>query len=142
MPELIEKYSAEISQTQSIVELIKNEGALKTESVVSAIDRLGIISKILRNHLIKMATTKGRIRGFFHQLVSGKKAEEVLKGIMKGLENAKMDLSIYLQLSNVGLTRGVGEAVSPFHMIILLLFPGYNSPFIIPQMVVDSSRTN
>jgi len=144
MPKLIEKYSAEVSQTQSIVVLIKNEDALKTPSVGKAIVKLGDVGKVLRNHLTKMTTTKGPIWGFFHQLVSGKADEEALKSIMKDMGNAKMDLSIYIQLSNVGLTRGVGEAVSSIHSRQYFLFcclKGVSLPCSFPHIQVASSGT-
>ena len=111
LPELIDKYSAEVSQTKSTVLLIENEEALKTPNVGDAIVKLGAVGEKLRNYLTKIATTKGPVQNFFHQLVSGKKGEDKLESIMRDLGNAKMNLSIHIQLSNVGLLRGVGDAV-------------------------------
>ena len=111
LPELISKYSAEVTQTKSIVELVRNEEDLKTPSVGGAINTLDFVGRTLLEHLFKISTTKGPVQDFFHQLGSGKRREDKLESIMKDLRNAKMNLSIQIQLANVGLLKGVGQAV-------------------------------
>ena len=111
LPELVGKYSAEVAQTKSIVELVQNEKDLKTPSVGGAINRLDSVGKTLLDHLIKISATKGPVQDFVHQLVSGKKGEDKLESIMKDLLNAKMNLSIQIQVANVGLIQDVGQAV-------------------------------
>ena len=111
LPQLIDKYVGEIIQTKGIVELVKNENSLKTPSVGGAINRLDSVGKALLEHLTRISNTKGPIQDFFYQLVSGKKGEDKLENIMKDLGNAKMDLSIQIQVANVGLIQAVGQAV-------------------------------
>jgi len=111
LPELIGKYLAEVTQTKSIVELVRNEKDLKTPSVGGAMNRLDSVGETLLDHLFKISTTKGPVQDFFHQLVSGKKGEDKLESIMKDLGNAKMNLSIQIQVAHVGLIEGVGQAV-------------------------------
>lgn len=111
LPELIKKYSGEVSETKNIVVLIENEDALKTESVGKAIAELGAVGKILRNYLTEIAVSKGHIRDFFHQFLSGQKGEDKLQSIMRDLGNSKLNLSLHMQLSIVGLVQGVGDTV-------------------------------
>jgi hypothetical protein len=111
VPQLIEKYSTEVSQTKTIVGLIEDEEALKTPNVGDAISKLGAIGEILRSHLTKIATTKGPVQDFFKQLLSSQENQERLESIMRDLGNAKVDLIVHIQLSNVGLIRGVSEAM-------------------------------
>lgn len=111
LPDLLEKYSAEVSQTKTIVELIEDEEALKTPSVGSAVAKLNDVGGSLRTHLTTLATSKGPIQGFFKQLLSGEEGREKLEHIMRDLGDAKLTVSLHLQLSNVGLTRQVGQAV-------------------------------
>lgn len=111
LPELIKNYSEEVSEAKTIIVLIKNEDALKTESVDKSIAKLGAVGEILRNYLAEIAVSKGRIRDFFHQFLSGQKGEDKLQGIMRDLGNSKSNLSLHMQLSIVGLVRGVGDTV-------------------------------
>jgi hypothetical protein len=102
LPELVEKYPTEVSQTKKIVELAASEAALKTPNVGATIAKLAAVGETLRTQLGKMANAKG-FRGFVEVLVSGKDDEERLNGIMRDLGNAKQDLGMYIQLANVGL---------------------------------------
>lgn len=111
LPELINKYSAEASHTKTIVELAASEAALKTPNVGATIVKLVTIGEALHSHLTKVANTKGRVHGFVRQLISGRQDQEKLEGIMGELGNAKQDLSLGIQLANVGLTRAVGETL-------------------------------
>ncbi|KAH6849628.1 hypothetical protein B0I37DRAFT_369468 [Chaetomium sp. MPI-CAGE-AT-0009] len=111
LPELISKYSAEVSQTKTIVELAASEAALKTPNVGATIVKLAAVGEALHSHLSKVASTKGRVHGFVRQLVSGRQDQEKLEEIMGELGNAKQDLSLGIQLANVGLTRAVGETL-------------------------------
>jgi hypothetical protein len=54
---------------------------------------------------------KGIVRQLAHQLVHGTKDEETLADIMRDLDRAKADLSLRVQLANVGLTRIVHDTV-------------------------------
>lgn len=108
---LLEKHSAEVSQAKVIVKLVEEEEALKTPKVGDALIRLGSTGESLRKHLAKMATTKGPVQDFVRQLVSGQEAQDKLESIMGDLVSAKLNLGLCIQLSNVGLTRGVGEAL-------------------------------
>ncbi|KAL8371662.1 hypothetical protein RB595_001453 [Gaeumannomyces hyphopodioides] len=113
LPELIEKYLAEISQAKKIVELAASEAALKTPNVGASIAKLAAVGEALHGHLEHMgsASAKGPVQGFVRQLVSGKGDNEKLNSIMKDIGSAKQDLGMYIQLANVGLTRAVGETL-------------------------------
>ena len=54
---------------------------------------------------------KGMVRQLAHQLVHGTKEEETLADIMTDLDRAKVNLSLRVQLANVGLTRMVHDTV-------------------------------
>ncbi|KAM3548798.1 hypothetical protein MY1884_009022, partial [Beauveria asiatica] len=111
LPALIEKYSVEVSRIKAIVELVRDEEALKTPNVGDAIIRIRAVSEVLSCHLGKTATTKGPVHGFFKQLVSGQQLQERLERIMSDLGDSKQDLCLSLQLVSVGLTRGLGDAI-------------------------------
>ncbi|RYP01147.1 hypothetical protein DL765_010875 [Monosporascus sp. GIB2] len=111
LPELIEKYLAEVSQTKMIVEFAANEAALKTPNVGVTIAKLAAVGETLRSHLAELANIKGPVKGFVKQILSGQQAQEKLESIMRDLGNSKQDLGLYIQLANVGLTRAVGQTV-------------------------------
>ncbi len=111
LPELIEKYSAEVSQAQKIVHLAASEAALKTPNVGATIAKLAAVGETLCSHLAELASARGPIRDFVKQLLSGERDQEKLESIMGDLGNAKQDLGMYIQLANVGLTRAVDETV-------------------------------
>jgi len=111
LPKLIEKYSAEVSQTKTIIEMIEDEEALKTPNVGDAISNLGSVGETLRNYLTKISVTKGLLQDFVKQFLIGDQVQEKLESIMRDLGNAKLNLIIPMLLSNVGLTWGVGQAV-------------------------------
>lgn len=97
-----------------MIELIKTEEALRTPNVRDVVDKLVQVGRTLQTHLDKMdklAIKRGRFRGFVRQLISGQQDQEVLERILKDLERTKHDLSMHIQLANVGLTRGVDKAV-------------------------------
>ncbi|KLU84063.1 hypothetical protein MAPG_03108 [Magnaporthiopsis poae ATCC 64411] len=113
LPELVEKYLAEVSQAKKIVELAASEEGLKTPNVGACIAKLAAAGEVLHGHLEQMekASAKGPVRGFVNQLVSGKSDQEKLGSIMRDVGNAKQDLGMYIQLANVGLTRAVGDTI-------------------------------
>jgi hypothetical protein len=54
---------------------------------------------------------KSSIRQFAHQLVKGSKDEKAVADKMTELGRAKSSLILRIQVANVGLTRGVEEAI-------------------------------
>lgn len=97
-----------------MIELVETEEALRTPNVRDVVDKLVQVGQTLQAHLDKMdklAIKGGRFRGFVRQLISGQQDQEVLERILKDLERTKHDLSMHIQLANVGLTRGVDKAL-------------------------------
>jgi len=107
---LVDKNVEELQRTRTMINLVINEEALQTHNVDSAIARLEGVGRSLERHLQKMVVKRGRLRGFFAQLVSGQRKQDALEHILLDLERSKHDLSMYIQLANVGLIRRVGEA--------------------------------
>lgn len=93
------------------MELVRNENALKTPSVGGAINTVDSVGKALLEHLFKINSSKSPVQEFFHQLVSGKKEEDKIESIIKDLSSAKTNVVIHVQIANVGLVQGVGQAV-------------------------------
>ena len=58
LPELLNKYSEEVSETHIMVELVRNEHRLNTDSIHTAISKLGKVAETLYNHLQKMDSVK------------------------------------------------------------------------------------
>lgn len=97
-----------------MIELVKTEEALRTPNVRNVVDRLVQVGWALQTHLAKMdkmAAKRGRLRGFIRQLISGQQDQEALERILQDLERTKHDLSMHIQLANVGLTRGVDKTL-------------------------------
>lgn len=108
---LVDKNMRELERTKTMIDLVVTEKALQTPNVDNAIARLDSIGRNLERDLLKMVVKRGRLRDFFAQLVSGQRKQDALEHILLELERSKLDLSMYIQLANVGLTRGVGEAL-------------------------------
>ncbi len=111
MANLVEKHCAELSRTQTMIQLVEAEEALQTPNVRDVVLRLVHVGRNLQAHLDKMAVKRGRFRGFVSQLTSGQENQEALERILRDLESTKHDLSMHIQLANVGLIRGVDQAV-------------------------------
>lgn len=108
---LVEKNLEELQRTKTMVDLVGMEKALQTPNVGNTIARLGSVGHDLEKHLEKMNIKRGRFRELVVQLVRGQRNQDTLEHILLELERTKLDLSMYIQLANVGLTRGVGEAL-------------------------------
>src|SRR4051812_12325276 len=94
-----------------MIELVVMETALNTPNVRETIARLGQIGHEMERQLKKMEVRRGRFRDLVMQMISGQRNQDTLESILVALERTKQDLSMYIQLANVGLTRGIGEAV-------------------------------
>lgn len=94
-----------------MIDLVAMEQALNTPNIQRTLTRLGDVCQHLDSHLRKMDVRRGRFRGIMVQLVWGQRNQDTLEQILVELERTKRDLGMYIQLANVGLTRGVGEAV-------------------------------
>ncbi|GAW23060.1 hypothetical protein ANO14919_126100 [Xylariales sp. No.14919] len=111
LPRLIWEYQSVVSRLESIVNLVREEDALKTPHVGESIAQIHDVGRGLKDHLEIMGSPQGLVRGFFRQLLHGKSLWNKLESIMRDLESAKLNLTIHIQISNVELTRGVGAAV-------------------------------
>ncbi len=115
---LITKYLADVAQTKGLAELIEAEEALRTPTVGDGVALLRTIGTTLQTQLTKMAAVKGPIRRFFKQLVSGKGDQAKLEDVMKDLGKASQYLTLCTQVSNVGLTRGIGKDVKANAVVV------------------------
>jgi hypothetical protein len=112
LAEVLDKHALEIENINAIVRAIVDEDALQTAVVTSELEKLHAIGAKLVNCLEELdPRNKGKVRQLAHQLVHGTKEEETLADIMRSLDRAKADLSLRVQLANVGLTRMVHDTV-------------------------------
>ncbi len=111
MLELVEKHFAVLSRTKTMIELVEAEEALRTPNVRDVVLRLVQVGESLQSQLNKMAVKRSCVRGFIRQVISGQDNEEALQRILRDLESTKHDLSVHIQLANVGLTQGVDKAL-------------------------------
>jgi hypothetical protein len=111
LAEQITSYRGAVSQLEGIVNLVREEDALKTPHVGESIARVHNLSKDLNDYLETTVSTRAPVPEFLRQLLQGKAFGAKIEGIMRDLESAKLNLIMHIQVSNVGLTRGVGEAV-------------------------------
>jgi hypothetical protein len=109
---VLDKHALEIETINTLVFTIKNENALQTAVVIAELDKLYAVGVKLVRCLEELDSgKKGIVRQLAHQLVHGTKDEETLADIMRDLDRAKADLSLRVQLANVGLTRIVHDTV-------------------------------
>jgi len=108
----LDKHALEIETINTLVFTIDNENALQTAVVIAELDKLYTVGVKLVRCLEELDSgKKGIVRLLAHQLVHGTKDEETLADIMRDLDRAKADLSLRVQLANVGLTRIVHDTV-------------------------------
>jgi hypothetical protein len=108
----LDKHALEIETINLLVRTIDDEDALQTAVVNSELTRLHNVGVKLVRCLRELDPgNKGMVRQLAHQLVHGTKDEETLADIMKDLDRAKANLSLRVQLANVGLTRMVHDTV-------------------------------
>jgi hypothetical protein len=108
----LDKHALEIETINLLVRTIDDEDALQTAVVNSELTKLHAVGVKLVRCLRELDPgNKGMVRQLAHQLVHGTKDEETLADIMKNLDRAKANLSLQVQLANVGLTRMVHDTV-------------------------------
>jgi hypothetical protein len=109
---VLDKHALEIETINTLVIIIEKENALQTAVVIAELDKLYAVGVKLVRCLEELDSgKKGIVRQLAHQLVHGTKDEETLADIMRDLDRAKADLSLRVQLANVGLTRIVHDTV-------------------------------
>jgi hypothetical protein len=109
---VLDKHALEIETINVLVRTVDDEDALQTAVVNSELTKLHAVGAKLVRRLRELDPgNKGRVRQLAHQLVHGTKDEETLADIMKDLDRAKANLSLRVQLANVGLTRMVHNTV-------------------------------
>jgi hypothetical protein len=112
LTEALDKHTLEIENINAIVRTIVDEDALQTAAVSSELTKLHAVGAKLLKCLRELDPgNKGIVRQLAHQLVHGTKEEETLANIMTDLDRVKADLSLRVQLANVGLTRMVHDTV-------------------------------
>ncbi|KAH7356406.1 hypothetical protein BKA65DRAFT_592024 [Rhexocercosporidium sp. MPI-PUGE-AT-0058] len=110
--EVLDQHSLEIQSVSAIVNTILDEDALQTAVVALELEKVGAIGRKLVQYLRDLDPgSKGQVRLIAHQLMHGTKEEGALALIMADLDRAKFNLSLRLQLANVGLTRMVHDTV-------------------------------
>lgn len=126
LTEVLDKHTLEIENINAILHAIASEDALQTAVVAFELTKLHVVGSKLVECLKELDSgNKGVVRQLAHQLIHGTKEEETLADIMTNLDRAKANLSLRVQLANVGLTRMVHDTVlanvEVIHRIDLLL---------------------
>lgn len=112
MTAVLDKHIEVIDSINAIINTIVDEEALQTAAVAFELTKLCIIGTRLMQCLRDLDPgDKGTVRKLTHQFFQGTKDEETLADIMTNLDRGKVDLSIRMQLANVGLTRMVHDNV-------------------------------
>ncbi|KAI9898658.1 hypothetical protein N3K66_007018 [Trichothecium roseum] len=108
---VLEAHERQLYQTREIIQIIRTEKALRTSAVTSSLLELEAISKQLVVLLDSLSKRRSDVRQFMHQLVSGSKDEHDLANIIGELGRAKANISLHIQVANVGLTSTVEKTV-------------------------------
>jgi hypothetical protein len=109
---VLDNHDLELKNIKTIIQIVEDEDALQTAAVAAELVKLREIEKKLVECLKTLDPGgKGPIRKLAHQLVHGSKDEKTLADIMDELAHAKSDLSVRIQVANVGLTRTVEDTI-------------------------------
>ncbi|KAL2073856.1 hypothetical protein VTL71DRAFT_11182 [Oculimacula yallundae] len=109
---VLHRHSAEIESVKTIVEIILDEDVLQTALVALELENMGAVTKTLVQYLRDLNPgSKSQVRQIAHQLMHGTKEEEKLAGIMADFSRTKFNLSLRVQLANVGLTQVVHDTI-------------------------------
>lgn len=112
LKDFFDKLEQEVSSIGKIIQIVKEEVALQTDSVDSTLLKLEATEKKLVKWLKRVDPGgKGPIRQFGHQLVHGSKERKALAEIMNELSRVKADLCMSMQVAHVGVTWTVGDKV-------------------------------
>ena len=106
--------SRDITSAKEIVGLVKDEAVLGTAGVAKA---MGDVLRVVTNlevffKELEISALNSPVRQFAHQLIKGTKEQQKMDELMKGLRNAKSNLSLHIQVAHVGLTRTASQALA------------------------------
>jgi hypothetical protein len=108
--EVINRHERELKSIQTIIEIIDDEEALKTEAVTKEIFRLKNVESELVKHLERLdPQQRGPAKQFVHQLMYGSAEERKLASIMTELCHVKTDLLLRISVANVGVQGTVKD---------------------------------
>lgn len=109
---MLERHTLEIESVNTIARAILDEDELQTAAIASELLKLQVVGTRLVSHLKRMEPGgKGVARQLAYQLANGTRDEETLADVMDDLTRVKANLSLRMQLANVGLIRMVRETV-------------------------------
>ncbi|KUI55297.1 hypothetical protein VP1G_02713 [Cytospora mali] len=108
---LLDAHSRELQNTKQIVNIVMNEEALHIDTIVSDLTEIDDYGTKLKNCLVKLQKERTPLQQYTHQLLKGSKNMAKLSGIMNGLNLAKGNLILKIQVAHVGMTRAYGNAV-------------------------------
>jgi len=107
---VLDSYNDELVTIRDVLQIVRDEESLRTAAVASQIDGIESLARKLNICLQALDPgPKGFVRQLTHQLAHGSKEEKTLADIMDALGHAKSDLSLHVQVANVGLIRTVGD---------------------------------
>jgi flagellar hook-basal body complex protein FliE len=107
---VLDSYNDELVTIKGVLQIVRDEESLRTAAVASQLDGIESLARKLNMCLQALDPgAKGFVRQFTHQLAHGSKEEKALADIMDALGHAKSDLSLHVQVANVGLIRTVGD---------------------------------
>jgi flagellar hook-basal body complex protein FliE len=103
-------YNDELVTIENILQIVRDEEALRTAAVASQLDGIDVLAKRLNQCLKALDPgARGSVRQFTHQLAHGSQDEKALADIMNALGHATSNLSLHVQVANVGLIRTVED---------------------------------
>lgn len=115
---VIDSHKEEVSSITNIISIVREEKALQTASVVSELINIETIGQKLVRSLQTLEKSKGNIHQLAYQLVHGANNEKTLAAIMAKLAHVKGNLSLKIQVANVGLLRNAQDTITANATII------------------------
>ncbi|KAL2208023.1 hypothetical protein CC79DRAFT_1357557 [Sarocladium strictum] len=111
--EVLKRVKSEVQETKCIVQLIEDQEELHGSGALCTIlQRIHIIGHSLMEHIQSMDKERSAIRAFTHQITSGSSERQDLTAILRLLGRAKQDLTLHIQLVQVGLTMNAQKAIT------------------------------
>ena len=100
-----------VQRIKNIVELIREEEALRTANVTVELGNMDGIARRLNEALGDMGRERGAKRQYLYQLMHGKRDQGVLAGLMEEMNRSNVALTLFVSVAHVGVSLATGQGL-------------------------------
>lgn len=112
LPEVLDTYGAEVSQTKTWLELVTTDEGLQQPGLFESLAKIKKLAERLQDHLQKMNAKRNAVQQFLHQFSSGTDERTLLDKLVHDMALVKIDLIVRVQLVLLGITKSIQSAVT------------------------------